>query len=72
MTVQPPEDLLTVLRHNLRRIEEEHRDEDLTPAARELKRLLLRRIEIIETAMQNLNDMIKRNPPVGTPPDSDE
>ena len=54
MSIQPQEDLLTVLRSNLRRIEEEHRDEALSANARELKRLLLHRIEIIEAAMENL------------------
>jgi hypothetical protein len=53
MSIQPHEDLLTVLRSNLRRIDEEHRDEDLSENARELKRLLLRRIEIIEAAIEN-------------------
>jgi hypothetical protein len=54
MSIQPHEDLLTVLRSNLRRIEEEQRDDDLTPNARELKQLLLHRIAIIEAAMENL------------------
>lgn len=54
MSIQPQDDLLTALRSNLRRIEEEHRDKGLTPAAREIKQLLLRRIEIIEAAMENL------------------
>lgn len=61
MSMEPPEDLLTVLRGNLRRFEEEHRDEDLTPAARDLKQLLLRRIANIEAAMKNLNEIIRRS-----------
>ena len=58
MSVPPQDDLLTVLRSNLSRIEEEHRDEDLPPAARDLKRLLLRRIANIEAAFANLNKII--------------
>jgi hypothetical protein len=54
MSIQPQDDLLTALRANLRRIEEEHRDEELTPDASELKQLLLRRIAIIEAAIENL------------------
>jgi hypothetical protein len=54
MSIQPDDDLLTALRANLRRIDEGHRDEDLTPDARELKQLVLRRIEIIEAAIENL------------------
>ena len=69
MSIQPHEDLLTVLRSNLRRIEEEHRDDDLIPHARELKRLLLRRIEIIEAAMENLKK-IAGHDMVRTPVDS--
>jgi hypothetical protein len=63
MSVQPHEDLLTVLRNNLRRSEEEHRDEDLTPEARELKQLLLRRIAIIEAAMENLKKIAGQDTP---------
>jgi hypothetical protein len=45
MSIRPPaENLLNVLRANLRRIEAENRDKDLTPAAFELKQLLLCRI----------------------------
>jgi hypothetical protein len=33
MSVQPQDDLLATLRSNLSRIDAEHRDEDLTPAA---------------------------------------
>jgi hypothetical protein len=69
MSIQPHEDLLTVLRSNLRRIEEEHRDDDLTPNARELKQLLLGRIAIIEAAMENLKK-IARLDTVRTPVDS--
>ena len=61
MSIQPPDDFLSVLRANLRPTEEEHRDEDLAPAALELKRLLLRRIANIEVAMKNLNEIIQRN-----------
>ena len=61
MSIQPPDDLLGSLRGNLRRIEEEHRDEALTPAVRELKQLLLLRIANIETAIKNLNSIIGRN-----------
>lgn len=62
MTIQPDSDLLTALRGNLRRIQEEHRDEDLTPAMLELKGLLLRRINVIEAAMENLNNIIRSAP----------
>jgi hypothetical protein len=63
MSIQPQDDLLTVLRNNLRRIEEEHHDKDLTPESRELKQLLLRRIAIIEAAMGNLNKIIRKDEP---------
>jgi len=58
MSVQPQDDLLATLRSNLSRIDAEHRDEDLTPAARDLKRLLPRRLANIEAAMVNLNKII--------------
>jgi hypothetical protein len=60
MSIQPPADLLSVLRANLRRIEEQHRDEDLTPDALELKQLLLRRIAKIEAAIGNINALIRK------------
>ena len=72
MSIQPPADLLNVLRANLRRIEEEHRDEDLTPAALELKRLLLRRIDNIEAAMKNLNELIQKNAQAKPLPGTDD
>lgn len=61
MSTEPQHDLLNNLRDNLRHIEDEHHDEDLTPAARELKALLLRRIANIEAAMKNLNEIIQRS-----------
>ena len=61
MTIQPDSDLLIALRGNLRRIEEGHRNEDLTPAALELKSLILRRIANIEAAMVRLNEIIAKN-----------
>ena len=70
MSIQPHHDLLHVLRSNLRRIDKEHRDEDLTPEARELKQLLLRRIAIIEAAMENLNKIIRGD--AASRPDSKE
>ena len=70
MSIQPHDDLLHVLRSNLRRIDKEHRDEDLTPEARELKQLLLRRIAIIEAAMENLNKIIRGD--AASRPDSKE
>jgi hypothetical protein len=70
MSAQPQDDLLAALRGNLRRIEEEHRDKDLTLAALALKQLLLRRIANIEAAMKNLNEIIQRNPQAKTPPTS--
>ena len=71
MSIQPHDDLLTMLRSNLRRIDEEHRDEDLTPEARELKQLLVRRIALIEAAMENLNNIIRNTnaPQPGKAPD---
>jgi hypothetical protein len=57
MSIQPTDDLLTVLRANLRRVQEIPQD-GLTPAALELKVLLLRRIAIIETAMEKLATII--------------
>lgn len=59
MSVQLQNELLTVLRRNLRLINEENRDEDLTAQARELMQLLPRRIAIIEAAIENLNKLIK-------------
>lgn len=50
MSSPPATDLINALRHNLGRIEE-HGDEGLTPAALELKALILRRIAIIEAAI---------------------
>lgn len=61
MSIPPQHDLLDTLRDNLRHIDDEHPDEDLTPAARELKALLLRRIANIEAAMKNLNEIIRRS-----------
>lgn len=61
MSTEPQHDLLNTLRDNLRHIEDEHRDEDLTPAACEMKALLLRRIANIEAAMKNLNEIIQRS-----------
>jgi len=58
VSIQPNHDLLDVLRANLRRIEEENYQRRLTPEAEELKALLLRRIEIIERAMENLAAII--------------
>jgi hypothetical protein len=60
MTIHPDFDLLVTLRGNLNRIEEERRDENLTPTALELKSLLLRRIANIEAAMKNLNEIIAK------------
>jgi hypothetical protein len=70
MSAQPQDDLLAALRGNLRRIEEEHRDKELTSAALALEQLLLRRIANIEAAMKNLNEIIQRNPRPKTPPTS--
>jgi hypothetical protein len=61
MTLEPQIDLLTTLRRNLKRIEENGDDGLLTPAAIELKSLLLRRIANIETAIANLNALMARN-----------
>jgi len=58
VSIQPNHDLLDVLRANLRRIEEENYQRRLTPEAEELKALLLRRIAIIERAMENLTVII--------------
>lgn len=63
MSIQPQDDLLTALRANLRRLEDQHRDEDLTPDARELKKLLLRRIAAIDAAMENLKKIVGQDPP---------
>ena len=63
MSLQPDDDLLTALRKNLRHIEEEHADRNLTPIAQDLKRLLLRRIEIIEKAMENLKKIVPQEKP---------
>jgi hypothetical protein len=72
MSIQPPDDLLSVLRTNLRRIEEEHHDDDLAPAALELKRLLLCRIANIEAAIENLNEIMRRNAQGKTPPGAED
>jgi hypothetical protein len=48
MTVQSQADLLMALRRNLKSVEESGDDGLLTPAALELKHLLLRRIANIE------------------------
>jgi hypothetical protein len=61
MSLQPQDDLLSVLRSNLRRIEEESSQHEPTPEATELKTLLLRRIAIIEVAMENLAAIIAKN-----------
>jgi hypothetical protein len=61
MSIQPTDDLLTVLRANLRRIEEESSQHELNSEAGELKALLLRRIAIIETAMEKLAAIIANN-----------
>jgi len=61
MSIQPQNDLLSVLRSNLRRIEEETSQRELTPEARELKTLLLHRIAIIEAAMESLAEIITKN-----------
>jgi hypothetical protein len=66
MSIQPPADLLSVLHANLRRIEEQHRDENLTPAALEIKQLLLRRIANIEAAIGNINALIRKATPEET------
>ena len=63
MSLQPDDDLLTALRRNLRHIEEEYGDKDLSPTAQDLKRLLLRRIEIIEKAMENLKKIAAQDKP---------
>ena len=69
MRVQPQADRLTVLRSNLRRVEEEYPDEELSPAALDLKRLLLHRIANIEAAMKSLNDILQKHHATGTVPD---
>lgn len=61
MSVQPQGDLLVALRANLLRIEEESCQRELTFEAMELKALLLRRIAIIEAAMENLAAIIAKN-----------
>jgi len=61
MSLQPDSDLLAALRSNLRRIEEKTDQSPLTPEAEELKALLLRRIEIIERAMENLAAIIAKS-----------
>jgi hypothetical protein len=71
MSIQPPADLLNVLHANLRRIEEENRDQHLTPSALELRHLLLRRIANIEAAIENLNKIIERNRQAETPHNED-
>jgi hypothetical protein len=67
MTIQPDSDLLKMLRADLGRIEAEHRDEELTQAALELKGLLLRRIANIEAAMKILKEIIAKNSGVEEP-----
>ena len=61
VSIQPDSDFLAALRVNLRRIEEESSQVGLTPEALELRALLLRRIEIIERAMENLAAIIAKN-----------
>ena len=53
MSIQPTSDLLTVLRNNLRHIEENN--EGIGPDAAEVKSLLLRRIAVIESALARLS-----------------
>lgn len=62
MSVRPDDDLLTVLRGNLSRIEVPS-DEKLIPAAIELKRLLLQRTATIEAAIARLNELIREDAP---------
>jgi len=57
MRVQSQTDLLTTLRCNLKRIEENGDDGLLTPAALELKHLLLRRIANIEAAVGRIAEL---------------
>ena len=52
-SIQPQEDLLAILRRNLRRIEESK--EGHTRPAVELKNLLLRRIAVIEAATARIS-----------------
>ncbi len=54
MSIQPNCDLLTILRHNLRCIEEA--GEDLSPEVIEVKALLLRRIAVIEAAVTRISE----------------
>jgi len=61
VSIQPNHDFLDVLRANLRRIEEENYQLRLTPQALEVKALLLHRIAIIETAMENLAAIAAKN-----------
>ena len=68
--IQPQDDLLTFLQSSLRRIDEELRDEDLTPNASELKRLLLRRIEIIEAVRGKPYCLKVKMPPPANEPGS--
>ena len=54
VSIQPNSDLLTVLRNNVRHIEE-NKDEGLSPDAAEVKDLLLRRVAVIEAAIARLS-----------------
>jgi hypothetical protein len=62
MIVQPQTDLLTALRRNLKRIEENGDAGLLTPAAIELKHLLLRRIAEIEAAIGRIAELAAQAP----------
>ncbi|MGC2614996.1 MAG: hypothetical protein WA354_13265 [Terracidiphilus sp.] len=54
MIIQPNSELLTILRNNVRHIEE-NKDESLGPDAAEIKDLMLRRIAVIEAAIARLS-----------------
>jgi hypothetical protein len=62
MRVQSQTDLLTTLRCNLKRIEENGDDGLLTPAALELKHLLLRRIANIEATIDRIAELAAQAP----------
>jgi hypothetical protein len=62
MSVQSQTDLLTTLRCNLKRIEENGDDGLLTPAALELKHLLLRRIANIEATVGRIDELAAQAP----------
>ena len=62
MSIQPNSDLLTVLRNNVRHIEESD-DEGLSPDAVEVKALLLRRIAVIEAAIARLSQFAAAGTP---------